>query len=85
MALVVLLGVAAGLGSVTFGVLLLLAFAVGRAVPILLGGWAVGALESMKILAQYQRRFEVVGAVVLILMGLYMLNAFFIIVPELAV
>lgn len=84
-ALVVLLGVAAGVGSVTFGVLLLLAFAIGRAVPILLGGWAVGALESMEALGRFQRRFEVVGAVVLILMGLYMLNAFFIIIPALAV
>ena len=84
-ALVVLLGVAAGLGSVTFGVLLLLAFAIGRAVPILIGGWAMGALEEMKPLAKYQRSFEVIGGVVLVLMGLYMLNAFFIIIPELAV
>lgn len=84
-ALVVLLGVAAGLGSVTFGVLLLLAFAIGRAVPILLGGWAIGALEGLKSLARHQRAFEVGGGVILIMMGLYMLNAFFIIVPELAV
>ena len=84
-ALLVLLGVAAGVGSVTFGVLLLLAFAIGRAVPILLGGWAVGALESMKPLGRYQRAFEVVGGVVLILAGLYMLNAFFIVIPELAI
>ena len=84
-ALVVLLGVAAGLGSVTFGVLLLLAFAIGRAVPILLGGWAVGALEALRPLARYQRRFEIIGGVVLVLTGLYMLNAFFIFVPALAV
>lgn len=84
-ALVVLLGVAAGLGSVTFGVLLLLAFALGRAVPILLGAWAVGALEGMKALGRYQRSFEVVGGIVLILMGLYMLNAYFIFIPALAV
>jgi cytochrome c-type biogenesis protein len=84
-ALVVLLGVAAGLGSVTFGILLLLAFAIGRAVPILLGGWAVGALESMKSLARYQRSFEIIGGIVLVLAGLYMLNAFFIAIPELAI
>ena len=82
-ALVVLLGVAAGLGSVLFGVLLLLAFAIGRAVPILLGGWAVGVLEGMKPLGRFQRGFEVAGGVVLILMGLYMLNAFFLVIPEL--
>lgn len=82
-ALVVLLGVAAGLGSVLFGTVLLLAFAIGRAIPILLGGWAVGALESMKPLGRFQRAFEVAGGVVLILMGLYMLNAFFLVIPEL--
>lgn len=84
-ALVILLGVAAGAGSVTFGVLLLLAFAIGRTVPILLGGWAVGALEGMKSVARYQHAFEVVAGVVLVLAGLYMLNAFFIFIPELAV
>ena len=84
-ALVVLLGVAAGLGSVTFGVLLLLAFAIGRAVPILLGGWAIGALEGLKPLGRYHRTFEIAGGVVLVLTGLYMLNAFFILIPELAV
>lgn len=83
--LVVLLGVAAGVGSITFGILLLLAFALGRAVPILLGGWAVGALEAMKPLSRYQKAFEIAGGVVLILAGLYMLNAFFLFIPELAV
>ena len=83
--LVVLLGVAAGVGSITFGVLLLLAFAIGRAVPIFLGGWAVGALEAMKPLARHQRAFEVVGGIALVATGLYMLNAFFLWIPELAV
>jgi cytochrome c-type biogenesis protein len=83
--LVVLLGVAASVGSITFGVLLLLAFAIGRALPILLGGWAVGALEVMKPLASHQRAFEIVGGITLVLSGLYMLNAFFLVIPELAV
>ncbi len=83
-ALVVLLGVVASVGSIGFGALLLLAFALGRAVPILLGGWAVGALEQLKFLARYQKAFEVAGGVVLVLAGLYMLNAFFIFIPELA-
>lgn len=83
--LVVLLGVAAGVGSITFGVLLLLAFAIGRAVPIFLGGWAVGALEAMKPLARHQRAFEIVGGIALVATGLYMLNAFFLWIPELAV
>lgn len=83
--LVVLLGVAASVGSLTFGVLLLLAFALGRAVPIFLGGWALGALEALKPLARHQRAFEVLGGVALVLTGAYMLNAFFLWLPELAV
>ncbi len=83
--LAVLLGVAAGVGSITFGVLLLLAFALGRALPIFLGGWAVGTLEAMKPLARHQRVFEVLGGIALVLSGLYMLNAFFVVIPELAI
>jgi len=41
-ALVVLLGIAAGIGSPLFGGTLLFAFAMGRAVPIILGAVAVG-------------------------------------------
>ena len=83
-ALVVLLGIAAASGSVVFGLLLLVAFALGRAVPIILGASAVGWLENLKSLGRYRRAFEVAGGVILILAGLYMLNAYFFIVPELA-
>lgn len=83
--LIVLLGVAAGIGSPLFGAVLLFAFAVGRALPVLLGGWAVGALENLKMLSRYQKWFEVAGGVLLIASGLYMLNAYFIVIPELAV
>jgi len=83
-ALIVLLGIAAGAGSPLFGVLLLLAFAIGRAVPIILGAWAMGALESLTPLSRSQKLFEILGGVTLILSGLYMLNAYFFIVPALA-
>lgn len=83
-ALVILLGVAGGVGSPLFGATLLLAFALGRAVPIILGAWAVGWLESLKPLQHAQRIFEWVGALLLILSGLYMLNAYFFFIPELA-
>lgn len=83
-ALVVLLGVAAASGSVTFGLFLLVAFALGRAIPVILGASAVGWLESLKPSARYRHAFEVAGGVVLILAGLYMLNAYFFVVPELA-
>lgn len=83
-ALLVLLGVAAGLGSPLMGATLLLAFALGRAIPIAVGATAVGWLENLKRLAPYRHAFEVVGGLVLIAAGLYMLNAFFFWVPELA-
>lgn len=83
-ALVVLLGIAAGIGSPLFGVLLLLAFALGRAVPVIAGAFAMGWLEGLKGLRHSQRAFEIAGGVVLILSGLYMLNAYFFVIPGLA-
>jgi cytochrome c-type biogenesis protein len=83
-ALVILLGVATGIGSPLFGATLLLAFALGRSVPILLGAWAIGWLEGLKALRHSQRIFEIIGALLLILSGLYMLNAYFYLIPELA-
>jgi cytochrome c-type biogenesis protein len=83
-ALVVLLGIAAGIGSPLFGATLLFAFALGRAVPVILGAAAVGWLESLSGLQRYQRVFEIAGAVTLVLAGLYMLNAYFFIIPQLA-
>jgi cytochrome c-type biogenesis protein len=76
-ALVILLGLVAGLGSPLFGLTLLLAFALGRAVPMLLGAIAVGWLESLAVLKHYQKVFEIIGSLLLILSGLYMLNAYF--------
>jgi cytochrome c-type biogenesis protein len=84
-ALVVLLGVTAGMGSVLLGVVLLLAFAVGRAVPIAIGAVAIGWLENLKGLSRYRRGFEIAGGLTLIVMGFYMLNAVYIWIPELAV
>jgi cytochrome c-type biogenesis protein len=84
-ALVVLLGVTAGIGSVLLGVVLLLAFALGRAIPIALGAFAVSWLENLKGVARYRRGFEIAGGITLIVMGLYMLNAVLFWIPELAI
>ena len=84
-ALVVLLGVAASVGSPVFGMTLLLAFALGRALPIMLGAVAVGWLESLSVLSRFQKSFEILGGILLILSGLYMLNAYFLVLPGLAV
>ena len=83
-ALIVLLGVAAGIGSPGFGAALLLAFALGRAIPVLLGAFAVGWLENLSGMRRFHKAFEVSGGVLLILSGLYMLNAYFVVVPSLA-
>lgn len=83
--LVVLLGAVAGIGSISFGVVLLLAFALGRAVPIALGAFAVGWLENLKSLSLYRRGFEIAGGLILIVMGFYMLNAILLWIPELAI
>lgn len=83
-ALVVLIGVAAGLASPLFGLVLLLAFALGRAVPIIVGAVAIGSLENWRGFARHRKAFEVIGGVTLILSGLYMLNAYYFWIPALA-
>lgn len=83
-ALVVLLGVAGGIGSAVWGAALLLAFALGRALPMMLGAGALGWIEQRPWLERYRRAFDVGGGVVLIAMGLYMINAYFFFVPALA-
>lgn len=83
-ALVVLLGTTAALGSAIWGGLLLLAFALGRAIPIMAGAAAVGWLEHASALDQFRRPFEIAGGIVLMLSGLYMLNAVFFWLPGLA-
>lgn len=83
-ALLVLLGVAAGIGSPLFAVTLLTSFALGRAVPIIMGALAVGWLEGLRFLSRSQKVFETLGGLLLILSGLYMLNAYLIVIPQLA-
>ena len=83
-ALLALLGVVAALGSPVLGATILLAFALGRAIPIGVGAGAMGWLESFKPLSRYQRAFDLAGGVVLVIAGLYMLNAYYFFVPELA-
>lgn len=83
-ALVVLLGVVAAIGSPLLGFVLLVAFAIGRAIPIALGAFAAGWLEHLKPIERYRRAVEIVGALLLIASGLYMLNAYYFVIPSLA-
>lgn len=84
-ALVVLLGVTAGIGSPLIGAILLIAFAIGRAIPVAAGALAIGSLENWRGIARFRRVFEITGGVVMILSGLYMLNAYYFWIPELAI
>jgi len=79
----VLLGVTAGLGSPWVGAVLLFASAIGRAIPIALGSIVMGWLENLRALTAYRRAFEVLGGVLLIVSGGYMLNAYFFWLPAL--
>ncbi len=83
-ALVVLLGATVGLGSPWIGAALLLAFAVGRSLPVAIGAISIGWLENLRGLDSYRRIFETVGGLTLILSGLYMLNAYYFWIPALA-
>lgn len=82
--LVIALGVAAAVGSAWFGAVLLLAFALGRAIPIVLGAVAASWLEGLESLRTHHRAFEIAGGVLLIAAGVYLLNAYFVLVPALA-
>jgi len=76
-ALLVTLTASAAIGSVGFGFGLLLAFALGRSIPVILGAWSMGWLESLKVLSRYQKGLEITAGVVLIITGLYLLNEYF--------
>lgn len=83
-ALVVLLGVAAGTASALIGAMLLLAFALGRAIPIALGTSALGWAERFPAAARYRHWLDICGGLLLVAAGLYLLNAYFFWVPALA-
>ena len=83
-ALGVLLGVAAASASALTGALLLLAFALGRAIPIAFGTSAIGWAERFPAVGRYQRWLDIGGGVLLVLSGLYLLNAYFFWIPALA-
>ncbi|OGT79967.1 MAG: cytochrome C biogenesis protein [Gammaproteobacteria bacterium RIFCSPLOWO2_02_FULL_61_13] len=82
--LIVLLGVSAGLASAWVGVVLFLAFAMGRAIPVAIGALALGWFENLRAFAIHRHAFDVAGGLLLIASGLYLLNAFFFWIPWLA-
>ena len=75
-AFLVMLTASATIGSITFGFFLLLSFALGRSVPIMIGAWSMGWLESLNIFVKYQKRIEIIAGLILIISGLYLLNEY---------
>ena len=71
------LSASAAIGSVLYGALLLLVFAVGRTLPVLIGAYSVGYLGSLRPLSTWHRWFEVLGGTTMIFVGLYLLNEYF--------
>ena len=79
-ALLVILTASAAIGSVSFGFALLMAFAAGRSIPIIIGAWSMGWLESLHILSRHQKTLEWIAGITLISTGLYLLNEYFFII-----
>jgi len=79
-ALMVALTASAAIGSVWFGFALLFSFAVGRSIPVILGVWSMGWLESLKALSKHQKYLEIIAGITLIIIGLYLLNEYFFII-----
>jgi len=82
-ALLIALTASASIGSVWFGAILLLSFAIGRCIPILLGAWSISWLESLQIIGKYHRAIELLAGITMILSGLYLLNEYFYLFPSL--
>jgi len=76
-ALMVALTASAAIGSVGFGAALLLAFAIGRSIPVALGAWGMEWLENLRFFNRHHKGFEIAAGLVLILSGIYLINEYF--------
>lgn len=71
------LGVSASIGSVMYGGLLMLAFALGRVVPLAVGAVSICWLENLKTIERWRRGFEFAGGITLMTVGVYLLNEYY--------
>lgn len=71
------LGVSASIGSVVYGGLLMLAFALGRVIPLAVGAVSIGWLENLQTIGHWRRAFEVAGGITLMVIGVYLLNEYY--------
>tara|TARA_R110001599_G_C12272072_1_gene661602 strand:+ start:2784 stop:3455 length:672 start_codon:yes stop_codon:yes gene_type:complete len=73
----VALGVSASIGSAIYGGLLLLAFSLGRVIPLVAGAVSIGWLENLQTLDRWHRVPDILGGVILIMVGIYLLNEYY--------
>ncbi len=59
---------------------LIACLALGRCIPVILGAWSMDVLKSLHFFHQWQTTFEKIAGFTLILVGLFMLNEYFIII-----
>jgi len=71
------LGVSASIGSVVYGGLLMLAFAIGRVIPLAVGAFSIGWLENLQSVERWRRGFEITGGITLMAVGVYLLNEYY--------
>lgn len=83
-ALLVMLTASATVHSWPFGIALLSSFALGRSLPVLLGASGLAWLEDFPGMAQSVPALKIMGGMVMITMGLYLLNGYFYWIPALA-
>lgn len=76
-ALLVALTAAAATTDPLYGAGLLLAFGLGRTIPVMAGAWSMAWLESLRVASRHRRAFETLGGVMLIGTGLYLLNEYY--------
>lgn len=65
------LAYSASKGSATYGMILMFTYAIGRSIPLLIVGTFTGLLKNIKGLEKFQRYFEKVGGIILLLLALY--------------
>ncbi|MBL4608833.1 MAG: sulfite exporter TauE/SafE family protein [Pseudomonadales bacterium] len=68
------LGVSASIGSLIYGGLLMLAFAIGRVIPLAIGAISISWLENLQSVERWRHAFEIMGGLTLMAVGLYLLN-----------
>ncbi len=71
------LAASAAIAKPLYGAFLMGSFATGRTLPLLAGAYSIGWLETLKPLASWRKGFETAGGITLILVGLYLLNDYF--------